>query len=101
MGFFESTAFTTALRHTFTPCSAATLTPPSGPTSSIYVDLKDEYIEVNGMATTMPVAYAVTADVSAATTAYTITINSVTYKIMENKPDGRGVSALVLSRDAV
>lgn len=52
------------------------------------------------METTGPTFMGATADLSAAVEGTSLVINSVTYKVVDNQPDGTGMTALVLERAA-
>jgi len=53
-----------------------------------------------GMATSGPICYAPSANVGADPVGQPLVINGVTYTVAEHRPDGHGVSALVLEHAA-
>lgn len=50
--------------------------------------------------TTGPTAVGATADLAASVEGTSLVINSVTYKVADNQPDGTGMTTLVLERAA-
>lgn len=54
------------------------------------------HLESLGISTTQPMLIAKTSDVSSATRGTSITVNGSAYTIMDNQPDGTGISALML-----
>lgn len=54
------------------------------------------HLESLGISATQPVALAKTTDVSSATRGTSITINGTAYTVMDNQPDGTGMSTLLL-----
>jgi hypothetical protein len=83
----------------------ATYTPPGGSAVTIRVIFDNEYVPtVVGdvvFENTGPVAYARTADVSDATNAATLTVGGVAYRVKETRPDGQGITQLILSKRSV
>lgn len=54
------------------------------------------HLESLGISTTQPVLVAKTSDVSSATRGTSITVNGTAYTVMDNQPDGTGMSTLIL-----
>ncbi len=54
------------------------------------------HLESLGISATQPVAVAKTSDVSSATRGTSITINGTAYTVMDNQPDGTGMTTLLL-----
>ncbi|HLB00905.1 MAG TPA: hypothetical protein VJO14_05935 [Bacteroidota bacterium] len=52
-----------------------------------------------GIGTSAPTALCKTADVPAAAEGDTLTIDGMTYRILEVQPDGTGITLLILSKD--
>jgi hypothetical protein len=74
------------------------------PSAQIPVIFGNEYVvargsEEVGVGTSAPTALCKTADVPAAAEGDTLTIDGMTYHILEVQPDGTGVTLLILSKD--
>lgn len=54
------------------------------------------HLESLGISATQPVAVAKTSDVSSANKGTSITVNGTAYTVMDNQPDGTGMTTLLL-----
>lgn len=80
----------------------ATYTPPSGPLKTVRVVFDNEYGQtvLGGVIieNSDPTAYVRTADVPDITNAASLSVRGTTYRVKEIRPDGQGITVLILSK---
>ena len=67
--------------------------------TTIKIDFRKDFIEVEGVETYAPQAICLSEDIEGVTHADTITIESIEYNIIGIQPDKNGMTILILSED--
>lgn len=96
------TTATASMINSIGGASPVAYTPALGATLYITALFENEYQEINlvsGMVSSAaPALHCKTTDVSGAKKGDTVVVNSVTYSVTEVKPDGTGMTTLVLRK---